>query len=557
MRALANVYSSFLDLIENTRWGTAGFRLARFGLFAMVIFVGSRIASRRFLSFDFSDILFMAITALAFLVIYARWEIGIAAVLATTSFIAYYDVMPTLSLYHFIPEIPILEDLRLMVGQGIMLFMLAAFATSTEVRTAHRRLSTPLTPVLLLFLLAIFIAAMVGIVFNGVFLSMMVDTARPYSFYLMFFVGLLCLRNRRAMNTLLAILLVMATIVALLMFVQFAAGDHFKVFLGKSVRVEVFGGYAGRILPPGTELIWMTVPFVISRIPISSAGTQRVLISLLAMLLGGLLLTFTRSVWMGTLFSMVIMAVLGRGAVRRGVLRMFLALGIFVAVLLVFLQLVSTTEENYMTPYVKRFTSIFDPESYEEGSSADARRQEIKAAWPKIVENPWFGVGVGGTYNYVEAWDEGGQRHFMRPVSYIHNAYFLLLTHTGFVGFSTCMCMYLTFFMRARKIFRRLRRPDDRAVVMAAIGAIASVMLASIMQPSLWYPPAVPCIGLIFALVELVRYFSDMENGEAGPWRGALRTASAALVQPLRPGANPAAAYRGARALVPRAHRPL
>lgn len=559
MRALANVYSSFLDVIENTRWGVAGFRLARFGLFAMVIFMGTRVASGQFLAFDFSDILFMAITALVFLAIYTRWEIGIAAVLATTSFIAYYDAMPTLSLYHFIPEIPILEDLRLVLGQGMMLFLFAIYATSMEVTTARQRLTTPMTPVVLLFLLAIFIASMVGIVFGNVYLSKMVETARPYSFYLMFFVGLLCLRNRRSLNTLLVILVVMAAITAVLMFIQFAAGDRFKVFLGQSVRVELFGGYAGRILPPGTELIWMTVPFVISRIPISSARVQRGLIALLALLLGGLLLTFTRSVWMGTLLSMIVMAILGRGAVRRGVLRMFLALGIFVAILMVGLQLVSTDENNYMAPYVQRFTSIFNPESYEEGSSADARRQEIQAAWPKIVQHPWFGVGVGGTYDYIEAWDDATKSHYMRPVSYIHNAYFLLLTHTGVIGFSTCMLMYITFFARARKIFRRLRRPDDRAVVMAGIGAIASVMLASIMQPSLWYPPAVPCIGLIFAVVEVVRYFSELEekNGNGG-----LRAEVTAGNRPrfgrrgLR--AQPAGtAYRGAGGWAPRARKTL
>lgn len=238
---------------------------------------------------------------------------------------------------------------------------------------------------------------------------------------------------------------------------------------------------------------------------------------------------------------------------------MFLALGIFVAVLLVMLQLVSTAEENYMTPYVKRFTSIFDPESYEEGSSADARRQEIKAAWPKIVEHPWFGVGVGGTYNFVETWDDQAQLFYMRPVSYIHNAYVLLLTHTGVVGFGTCMIMYLTFFIRARKIFRQLTRPDDKAIVMAAIGAIASVMLACVMQPSFWYPPAVPCIGVVFALVELVRYFHEQDRSAAPGARAPSPAASPARPlspRPLRRALPAGPGYRTSGGWLPRARRP-
>ena len=422
--------------------------------------------------------------------------------------------MPTLSLYHFIPEIPVLEHLRLVIGQGVMLFLLALFVFSLEVRTARARLATPMAPAVLIFLLVMLIASIIGLLFGNVNVPKLVESSRPYTFYLMFFVTLLCVRGRRELGILLTTALVMACIVAILMFVQFVAGDRFKVFLGQSVRVEQFGGFAGRILPPGTDLIWMTVPFVIARIPIASRRVGRALIAALGLLLGGLLLTFTRSVWMGTLLSMSIMAILGRGAIRRGVLRMFVALGGFVALLLVLLSLVSTERENYMTPYVKRFSSIFNPDSYAEGSSAGARWEEIAAAWPVIVKNPWLGIGPGASYNYVEAWDDYAKTHYMRGVSYIHNAYVLLLTQSGALGLATCMVMYIVFFVRARKIFYSLQSHEDRSLVMAAMGSVASVMLASIMQPSLWSPPAVPCIGIVFGLVELVRFLHDREQSE-------------------------------------------
>ena len=516
MRVLHHFGASFLDFIENTRVGAAAWQLARFGIFALGVLVVSKVASGQFLAFTLADILFMSITAVVFLLVFMRWEIGIVLILASTSFIAYYDVIPTLSLYHFIPEIPVLEHLRLVVGQGLMLFLLALFLTSLESRTARDRLATPMTPAVLVFLLVMLIASIIGLLLDHVTLLKMVDTARPYSFYLMFFVTLLCVRGRRELRVLLTTAMVMACIVSILMFVQFAAGDRFKVFLGQSVRVEQFGGFAGRILPPGTELIWMTVPFVIARIPIVSVRVGRALVAVLALLLGGLLLSFTRSVWMGTLLSMSLMAILGRGAIRRGVLRMFVALGGIIALLLVLLNLVSTDRENYMTPYIKRFSSIFKAESYAEGSSAGARWEEISAAWPVIVKNPWLGIGPGASYSHVEAWDDYAKFHYMRGVSYIHNAYVLLLTQSGVLGLTTCMLMYIVFFVRARKIFHALDSPSDRSIVMAAIGSVASVMLASIMQPSLWYPPAVPCIGIMFGLVELVRFLHDREQGEYG-----------------------------------------
>ena len=67
MHALHNLHSSLLDLVENTRWGSRLFRLVRFCLFSMLIFVGSKMVSGQFLGFEFSDILFMAITVLVFL----------------------------------------------------------------------------------------------------------------------------------------------------------------------------------------------------------------------------------------------------------------------------------------------------------------------------------------------------------------------------------------------------------------------------------------------------------------------------------------------------------
>ncbi|HZL85575.1 MAG TPA: O-antigen ligase family protein [Candidatus Krumholzibacteria bacterium] len=509
--------NSFYDFIENTRVGERLFRWGRLALFALVLLVVGKFASGQFLGFQYQDLLFMAIAGVVFMFVFWRWEIGIILILASTSFIVYYDVLPTLSLYHFIPEIQMLEHLRLTLGQGLMLFLLVVFALSSERRTAARRLATPVAPAVLLFTLAMLIASIVGLTFGGVSLRMMVETSRPYSFYFMFFVGALCLRGRRELRILLRASFYMSLIVAVLMYVQFFIGDRAKVFLGNSVRVESFGGFAGRILPPGTELIWMTVPFVIAAIPLASARVARALYLALFVLLGGLLLTFTRSIWLGVLLSMAIMAILGRGVMRLGVARILLAMVLSVALLLILLNVVSTERENYMTPYITRFTSIFQADSYAEGSSAGARWMEIRAAWQKIVEHPWLGIGVGGVYRYEEDWNDVWQQHYWRPVSYIHNAYVLLLTQGGIVALGTCLVMFGIFFARARRVYQMVESPEDRSIIIACIGSIASVMLASVMQPSLWYPPAVPCVALIFGIVEAVRYFVEREAADGAP----------------------------------------
>ena len=512
MRLVHSINSSLLDFIENTRVGATLFRVARIGLFALGILVVGRFAAARFLSFGFSDILFMVAAALAFMLIYWRWDVGIVLVLSTTSFIFYYDYLPTLSLYHFVPEIRILEPLRLQIGQGIMLYLLILFAASLEVGTLRERLATPLAPAVLLFLLLILIAAISGLVFKGVSLGQMVENSRMYSYYLMFFVALLCIRSRRELKIVMFSCYVMSLMVSVMMFIQFAAGERFKVFLGSNIRVESFGSHAGRILPPGSDLIWMVIPFVIAQTPMSAPRFRKLMFASLGLLIGGLLLTFTRAVWISTLVSITLIAILGRGEIRRGTMHMLAATVLFVLFSFMILGLVSTDQQSYVAPYVARFTSIFHPESYGQTSSAGARFEEIREAWPHVAQNPWLGIGVGGVYRWVEDWDDIAQLHFMRPVSYMHNGYMLLLTDTGFFGLITCLIMYVTFFIRARKIYYLLEQPADQGIVLACIASVASIMIGALMQPTFAASHDTPMVGVMFGLVELLRYFRAREG---------------------------------------------
>jgi O-antigen ligase len=522
MRFVHSISSSFLDFIENTQLGATVFRVARIGILALGILVIGRFASAQFLSFGFSDILFMVVTALAFLLIFWHWEIGIVLVLCTTSFIFYYDYLPTLSLYHFVPEIPILEPLRLQIGQGIMLYLLVLYAASLEVRTLRERLATPLAPAVFVFLLVVVFAAIAGVVYKGVRLPQMVENSRMFSYYVMFFVTLLCIRSRRQFKLLLVAGYIMALVVSILMCVQFAAGERFKVFLGSNIRVESFGSHAGRILPPGSDLIWLAIPFVIAQTATASPRVRRAMLVSLGLLLGGLLLTFTRTVWISTLVSMILIAILGRGEIRRGTVHMFGATIGFVLFLFMILSLVSTAQESYVAPYVNRFTSIFHPESYGETTSAGARLVEMREAWPHVAQSPWLGIGVGAYYRETEDWDDLAQIHYMRPVSYMHNGYMYLLTDTGILGLVTCMIMYVLFFIRARKIYYLLDRPEEQGIVLACIASVASVMIGAIMQPTFAASHDTPMVGVMFGLVELLRYFHTRESAQAHGSAGAV-----------------------------------
>lgn len=251
------------------------------------------------------------------------------------------------------------------------------------------------------------------------------------------------------------------------------------------------------------------------------------MVASLGLLLGGLLLTFTRTVWISTLVSLVLIVILGRGAIRRGAIRMFAAAIGFVVVLFILLSMLSSEQESYVAPYVKRFTSIFHPESYGETTSAGFRLMEIKEAWPKVAERPWLGIGIGAVYRWEEAWDDAAQVHYMRAVSYMHNGYMFLLTGAGFLGLVTGLVMYSLFFYRALKIYRMMQSPRDQAIVLACITSVASIMVGAVMQPTIAASHDTPMVGVMFGIVELLRYFWQREAPE---------TVLAVPARMLRPG---------------------
>lgn len=514
MRVFQEMSDNVLDFIENSRLGASLFRFGRMALFGIVIFLGARVIATQFLAFNFRDVLFVGITSVAFLLVYWRREFGIMLIVATTAFIVHYGAIPTLSLYHFVPELRWLEPWRLLLGQGVLLLLFAFYFTSREVTTLKERLATPLAGAIALFLVVITATATAGVVFKDVYFPRMVEVARHYSFYLVFFAVLLSLDSRRQVRVLLALLLAMAVLMGLLMTAQFVLGPRVRLFVGESIRVETLGRFAGRVLPPGQTLVWFAVPVLVSVIPVLRGRLRLLTMLSLGVVSMGLLLTFTRAMWMGALGGVLLMLFVARTLERQRILRMFGFFAGCVGFLLLVLGTISTDTENYVASYIERFTSTFKVESYVAESTVGVRLEEIREAWPRVVENPWTGIGLGGTYSQMARWDDLQQSHVWRPRTYIHNAYVLVLTKAGALGLATMLAMLGIFFWRAGKIARELGDPLERAVIVGAMGATFACMVGSMLQPSLTRAAPVILLGILWGITELYRYFQQRDEHE-------------------------------------------
>lgn len=508
VRLFRNASDSFFDFIEINRFGRRLFKLGRWGMAGVAILVVGKFTAGQLLSFTLGDLLFIIAACITFMVVAWRWEIGVVLVPITTCFIFEAGVVPTLSLYHFVPEIAWLENFRLLLGQGIMLFMLALVFVAGNARVTRERLTTPMTIAVLSFLLVILVTAVSGVVFSDVHVPYMVEQARPFSFYLMFFVTLLCVRSDKSLRGMLLVIAAMSLIVGVGMALQFFTGDRVRIFIG-DFRLESFGRFAGRVLPPGQALVWLAIPMLVSVAAVVHRSLRAWLVVALSASTIGLLLTFTRAMWVGTLAGIVLMMIVGTGVERSGLRRITLAFVAAITVILLGLGTLSTDSEDYMGAYIGRFTSLFYGDTYADASTFGARVHEIGAAWEQIVKHPWFGIGIGNYYTFDLQWDQATFSHVWRGVSYIHNVYVNILCKAGILGLATLLSMCFTFIARGIRIHRQLSNPVDAAIALGAVGTTISCMVGSLMQPSLAAEGPVTLIGIAWGVTEFLRWGSE------------------------------------------------
>jgi len=212
-----------------------------------------------------------------------------------------------------------------------------------------------------------------------------------------------------------------------------------------SARLSVFQHY---MTAGGIKMIiaLLVLPFLIdNRIP--TRWRWAAAASLLWLLIA-LLLTQTRSSWLG----------LVAGTITVGIIRSKKLLIGTVACIILFFVIAPST-------YTHRAASIFDPTL----TSNVARLHMISTGWRMFLDYPVFGTGdidLKSLYvTYTEPIDfaEGG---------HLHNNFMTLLVTLGIVGFTAVMALFVKIFLLEYSIVQRLR--GDWLYGTAALGCFAA-----------------------------------------------------------------------------------
>ena len=195
----------------------------------------------------------------------------------------------------------------------------------------------------------------------------------------------------------------------------------------------------------------MTYLLVVSGFSLRQSGLRRLtLLCLLAINVGTLLLTFSRSAWLGTAAGGAVMLVLVLWVQRTGSRPIrwssfWLLAGTVLAVVLAFVAVVWPL----LVPRLGLATEGVEIRSFEE------RAMLSEAGLTLVQKRPWFGVGLGG-------FSEALHRLAPETVAYyeeftpVHNVLILATAELGILGGLFWLCLvvspWLALWMRRRQI---------------------------------------------------------------------------------------------------------
>jgi len=218
---------------------------------------------------------------------------------------------------------------------------------------------------------------------------------------------------------------------------------------------------------------------------------------------------FGRGVWLAAAIGLLVSAFYFRGLV--GTLKTSF---LFVLALVLALLLVMEVKPRTAEAIVDRFGSV--GQEIDRGGSFAWRRIENSTAIEKILEHPFFGVGVGGEYKgYVSS-----SGSFQNETNYIHNAYLFFPLKFGLWTIFIPPVFIVAFLVTVRRYGRIATTGVDRGLAAATLGAFMVPVITSFTQPEWVDPRGIAAMCFLMAMALQVAQRAESESAQA---RTALR----------------------------------
>ena len=276
-----------------------------------------------------------------------------------------------------------------------------------------------------------------------------------------YYLVLLCMNGERHIKVLTALLIIATSVVCIISFRYHAAGR-----LGSFVlrNPNSFGNFLA-----------LVIPFSISLLLYGKLKSRKRLILAfsISLMFISLVLTFSRSAWVGVFASILSLLVFK----PKGSL-IFILCCIISAVFL-------------FSPIHKRvFKDISDP-------GAQYRILKAKIAYNKFKENPIVGNGLG-SFHYESQFSEIWA---YRAHSTLENNYLLMLAEGGIIEFLAFLYLMAVFMKKALVLIKRIQPSFLHAALLGSVMSITSTLVAGMFEDTLFFPRNNWLIGIFMGMV--------------------------------------------------------
>lgn len=388
-----------------------------------------------------------------------------------------------------------LTDLLLIVLLLIMLIKWLADKSWHSVKT-------PLDKPLLLFCGAA-IVGMVTAVDHGVKFSNATVEARIFLYYLLFFAVTNLIRTRSQLVRLIYGVLLLGLSAGGLMVVQGILGRSDSI-VSASI---VFAGGPVRVFNPAYIVCYIVLITLLCNMALRQNDHFGLINYPPVILLGlGLLTTIARNILVSGAVTLAVLGVILRKPERSRLASRLLILIIIVLASATTLWTTGNDERllQYVSTYLERSSRMFSDAILSSSESLDWRAKEIQSAWPQIVQNPIFGVGMNAPYRLpFNRWD--------KLTYYIHNAYLWIWLKAGLLGLIPFLWVSFHFLQRGLWRWRDLQDGLLASITLGFTLAYLAFMISNLVAPSFVEDWSAAIFPVMLGINEVVFKISEQD----------------------------------------------
>jgi len=416
-----------------------------------------------------------------------------------------------------IPTIPI-GPFQLYITDAIYILFLTIILLRWLLQEEYTLVLSPLNLPLLCFFVWGVAASAFGLLYSGVDISKLIPEVRDITYYLIFFIVINLVRTKEQLKPFIQALLLLATINAIFMIVQFVFGEKLAFIPGRievlNTQGEVFKSVT-RITDSTTEGLLITAVVLKTIMLFTNKPGSGIFPSFMQWLLlaVALILTFNRTQWATTGAIILITVWILKGKPRTNwIYWMLILLCVLPLIFLAGITSPDTSIGRNIIAVGERFLSIINGSEFDPNNPSSTflwRSFEYNYAIPQIIRHPVLGMGLGARYRpLLDGYDYSGWdgRH------YLHNAHIWIMVKTGLVGYGFFLWWSLLFLKRGFSKWRTIPDLWMSHVVLGTTLSYLGIFVGSITIPMLMTQYTPPVIGSIIAVNEIAYRLFDVER---------------------------------------------